>query len=114
MALALALLIGGDHALMASLARASSSSPSVEPDYGQVIVHARGNISLDEKNQLLAEGEKRSAGVPRARDRLYSRVGEQPRGSSEITEDTIGVDPVRVRRLADARACAHDHGYDPQ
>src|SRR5262249_2201257 len=31
--------------------------PSVEPDYGQVIVHGRGNLSLDEKNRTLAEVE---------------------------------------------------------
>jgi len=64
--------------------------PSVEPDYGQVIVHARGNISLEEKDRALREVEK----VVLATDGIstvYTRVGEQPRGSSEITEDTIGV-----------------------
>jgi multidrug efflux pump len=64
--------------------------PSVEPDYGQVIVHARGNLSLDEKDKTLAQVEK----TVLATDGLatvYTRVGEQPRGSSEITEDTIGV-----------------------
>src|SRR5262249_28165511 len=33
--------------------------PKVEPDYGQVVVHARGNLSLDEKNRLVGEVEKR-------------------------------------------------------
>ncbi|MBS0249123.1 MAG: efflux RND transporter permease subunit, partial [Proteobacteria bacterium] len=64
--------------------------PSVEPDYGQVIVHARGNLSLDEKDGILKQVEK----VVLATDGLktvYTRVGEQPRGSSELTEDTIGV-----------------------
>ncbi|WP_137043369.1 efflux RND transporter permease subunit [Pseudolabrys sp. FHR47] len=64
--------------------------PSVEPDYGQVIVHARGNLSLEEKDKTLAQVEK----TVLATDGLatvYTRVGEQPRGSSEITEDTIGV-----------------------
>ena len=64
--------------------------PKVEPDYGQVIVHARGNLSLDEKDKALRQVEK----VVLATDGLktvYTRVGEQPRGSSEITEDTIGV-----------------------
>ena len=40
--------------------------PKVEPDYGQVIVHARGNLSLDEKNRLVGEVEKRVLGVRRA------------------------------------------------
>jgi multidrug efflux pump len=64
--------------------------PNVEPDYGQVIVHARGNISLDEKNRLVGEVEKRVLNTPGLQT-VYARVGEQPRGMSEITEDTIGV-----------------------
>jgi len=64
--------------------------PAVEPDYGQVIVHARGNVSLEEKDKVIRQVEK----VVLATDGLktvYTRVGEQPRGSNEITEDTIGV-----------------------
>src|SRR5262249_32204586 len=33
------------------LGRGVEFFPSVEPDYGQVIVHGRGNLSLDEKNR---------------------------------------------------------------
>src|SRR6187401_2232497 len=33
--------------------------PKVEPDYGQVIIHARGNISLDEKDRLVRQVEDR-------------------------------------------------------
>jgi multidrug efflux pump len=55
-----------------------------------VVVHARGNISLDEKNGLVGEVEKHVLTTPGLRT-VYTRVGEQPRGSSEITEDTIGV-----------------------
>ncbi len=64
--------------------------PNVEPDYGQVIVHARGNLSLDEKDKTLAQVEKTVLATDGLRT-VYTRVGEQPRGSSEITEDTIGV-----------------------
>ncbi len=64
--------------------------PNVEPDFGQVIVHGRGNISLDEKNRILTEVEKRVLGTP-GLSTVYTRIGEQPRGSSEITEDTIGI-----------------------
>src|SRR5262249_20279698 len=60
------------------------------PDYGQVIVHARGNLSLDEKNRLVAEVEQRVLSFKGLKT-VYSRVGEQPRGMNEITEDTIGV-----------------------
>ena len=64
--------------------------PAVEPDYGQVIVHARGNLALDEKNAMLAAAEKRVLEAKGLKT-VYTRVGEQPRGSSEISEDTIGV-----------------------
>jgi multidrug efflux pump len=64
--------------------------PSVEPDYGQVIVHGRGNLSLDEKNRAIAEVEKRVLAFNGLKT-VYTRIGEQPRGLGELTEDTIGV-----------------------
>ena len=64
--------------------------PNVEPDFGQVIVHGRGNIALEEKNRVIAEVEKRVLDT-KGLSTVYTRVGEQPRGSSEISEDTIGV-----------------------
>lgn len=64
--------------------------PSVEPDYGQVIVHGRGNISLDEKDAAVRQVEKTVLATPGLKT-VYTRVGEQPQGSNEITEDTIGV-----------------------
>ncbi len=64
--------------------------PSVEPDYGQVIVHARGNLSLEEKNRLVGEVEKRVLAFDGLAT-IYTRIGTQPRGTNEITEDTIGV-----------------------
>ena len=64
--------------------------PSVEPDYGQVIVHARGNLSLDEKDGILKQVEKVVLATKGLKT-VYTRIGEQPRGSNELTEDTIGV-----------------------
>jgi multidrug efflux pump len=64
--------------------------PAVEPDFGQAIIHARGNISLDEKVTAVLEVEKSVLTLPGMKT-VYTRVGEQPRGSGEISEDTIGV-----------------------
>jgi multidrug efflux pump len=64
--------------------------PNVEPDYGLVIVHGRGNLSLDEKNRVVAEIEERVLTFDSLKT-VYSRIGEQPRGNGDITEDTIGV-----------------------
>lgn len=64
--------------------------PSVEPDYGQVIVHGRGNLSIEEKDKALRTVEQHVVGFPGVQT-VYTRTGEQPRGMSEISEDTIGV-----------------------
>jgi multidrug efflux pump len=64
--------------------------PSVEPDYGQVLVHGRGNLSLEEKNRIVGDVEKRVLAFDGLKT-VYTRIGEQPRGMSELTEDTIGV-----------------------
>ncbi|HZD92532.1 MAG TPA: efflux RND transporter permease subunit, partial [Pseudolabrys sp.] len=64
--------------------------PSVEPDYGQVIVHARGNLSLTEEDKAVRQVEKVVLATKGLKT-VYTRVGEQPRGSSDIAEDTIGV-----------------------
>lgn len=64
--------------------------PNVEPDFGQVIIHGRGNLALEEKNRVIAEVEKRVLTTDGLKT-VYTRVGDQPRGSSEITEDTIGI-----------------------
>ena len=79
--------------------------PNVEPDYGQVIVHARGNLSLEEKNRVVGEVEHRVLGSKGLKT-VYARIGEQPRGMGELTEDTIGVIQFE---FADWRARAPAH-----
>ncbi len=79
--------------------------PNVEPDYGQVIVHARGNLSLEEKNRVVGEVEHRVLGSEGLKT-VYARIGEQPRGMGELTEDTIGVIQFE---FADWRARAPAH-----
>jgi multidrug efflux pump len=72
------------------LGRGVEFFPTVEPDYGQVIVHGRGNLSLDEKDRLVGEVEKRVLAFDGLKT-VYTRIGEQPRGMGELSEDTIGV-----------------------
>jgi multidrug efflux pump len=55
-----------------------------------VIVHARGNLSLEEKDRLIDAVEKHVREFPGVKT-VSTRIGEQPRGMSEITEDTVGV-----------------------
>jgi multidrug efflux pump len=64
--------------------------PSVEPDYGQAIVHGRGNLSIDEKDQAVRAVEQRVLAA-KGLTTVYTRTGEQPRGMQDLSEDTIGV-----------------------
>src|SRR5437588_117349 len=85
-----ALLLVAVQMTYGRLGRGVEFFPSVEPDYGQVIVHARGNLALDEKNLLVGEVERRVLAFDGIKT-VYARIGEQPRGMAELTEDTIGV-----------------------
>ena len=64
--------------------------PKVEPDFGQVLIHARGNLSLDEKNRLIRAVEERVLATEGLKT-VYARIGEQPRTTADLSEDTIGV-----------------------
>ena len=63
--------------------------PDIEPDYGLVQVRARGNLSIQEKDQLVRQVEQRLLGMPEL-ETVYARSGENQRGSDEVTEDTVG------------------------
>src|SRR6187397_2903282 len=54
-----ALLLVAVQAVYGKLGKGVEFFPKVEPDYGQVVVHARGNLSLDEKDRLVTDVEKR-------------------------------------------------------
>src|ERR1700755_963806 len=87
--LALALLIGVQMAY-GKLGRGVEFFPKVEPDYGQVVIHGRGNLSLDEKDRLVRTVEERVLKFAGLKT-VYPRAGEQPRQNNELGEDTIGV-----------------------
>lgn len=63
--------------------------PNVEPDYGIVQIHARGNLSITEKDQLVRQVEERILPMNELKT-VYARSGESQKGSSEVSEDTIG------------------------
>ncbi len=63
--------------------------PNVEPDFGIVQVHARGNLSITEKDEFVRRVEERILPMKELRT-VYARSGESQKGSSEVSEDTIG------------------------
>ncbi len=64
--------------------------PDVEPEYGLLYVHARGNLSLDEKDAVTRTAEQRLIGWPGI-STVYTRVGSVQGGANEIAEDVVGV-----------------------
>ncbi|WP_127521160.1 efflux RND transporter permease subunit [Mesorhizobium sp. Z1-4] len=64
--------------------------PSVEPDYGLLYVHARGNLSLQEQDALTRQAEERLLGWPGIKS-VYTRVGSTRGGGADVPEDVVGV-----------------------
>lgn len=83
--------------------------PKVEPDQAVLQIHARGNLSVEEKDALVAEVEKRILDLQRERGELKSIItltGEQER-RDDTPEDVIGTIRLEFvawdqRRRADA------------
>jgi multidrug efflux pump len=86
--LAVALLVGVVQAY-GTFGNGVEFFPNIEPDFGLVQVRARGNLSIQEKDKLVAQVEQRLLGMPEI-ETVYARAGDGQRGSNEVTEDTIG------------------------
>ena len=77
--------------------------PNVEPDYGLLYVHARGNLSIEEKDALVRQAEARMARLAEHQIGLYPRRRQRGRGWRGRRRGRGRRHPVRVRRLARAR-----------
>lgn len=88
LALTVALLIGVQYTY-SQYGAGIEFFPDVEPEYGLLYVHARGNLSLEEMDQATRQAESRLLGWPGI-ESVYTRVG-QTRGASDVPEDVVGV-----------------------
>nr|WP_298522062.1 efflux RND transporter permease subunit [uncultured Halomonas sp.] len=61
--------------------------PSVEPDSAQLLIHARGDLSVEEKDAVVRRVETRLQGISEVKS-LYARSYATP--NREIGEDVIG------------------------
>ncbi len=64
--------------------------PNVEPDYGLLYVHARGNLSLAEIDTAVGEAERRILGWPGLKS-VYTVSGKTRGGNDQVAEDVVGV-----------------------
>ncbi|MGB8818108.1 MAG: efflux RND transporter permease subunit [Rhizobiaceae bacterium] len=86
--LALALLVAVPYTY-GKVGKGVEFFPNVEPDYGLLYVHARGNMSLDEKDRLVRKAEERILGWPGIKT-VYTRVGAGGGQGNEVAPDVIG------------------------
>lgn len=64
--------------------------PNVEPEYGLLYVHARGNLSLEEQDAAVRLAEERILGWPGV-ESVYTRVGQVTGGGTDVAADVVGV-----------------------
>ena len=82
-------LLAGVYAAYGHFGRGVEFFPDVEPENAVLHVHARGDLSVDERDQLVREVEQRILGMPEFAS-IYARSGTRFR-SDEVSEDTIGI-----------------------
>ncbi len=80
-------VIGITYAAYAQIGKGVEFFPDVEPETAQVLVHARGDLSIFEKDDLLKDVEQRLYGMPELKS-LYARSFN--RSQSNVSEDVIG------------------------
>ncbi len=63
--------------------------PSIEPDYAEVLIHARGNFSVDDKDKIVSKVEKLVLNNQYVAN-SYSKSGKIKNGGRESSDDIIG------------------------
>lgn len=64
--------------------------PNVEPDYGLLYVHARGNLSINEMDALTRQAEVRLLGWPGIKT-VYTSAGRPSGQGNAVDPDVVGV-----------------------
>ncbi len=63
--------------------------PNIEPEIASILVHARGNLSIDEKDIILKQVESRVLDIEGI-DVFYTSVGKNDQNNQDSAEDVIG------------------------
>lgn len=105
--LTLAGLIGA-WSLYAIFGKGVEFFPKVEPDFATILVHARGNLSLEQQDALVREVEQEVLAFDDAFESVYARTG----GTSspligDVAEDVVGRISVEFKDW-DKRAPANE------
>ncbi len=88
------------------LGRGVEFFPDIEPEFARVQVHARGDLSIWEKDQLVRRAEERILGVDAIRH-VYARTLDNPnQGGQDLAEDVIGIIQLEFRDWSVRRPAA--------
>ncbi|MCB9989953.1 MAG: efflux RND transporter permease subunit [Rhodospirillales bacterium] len=85
---ALMMLIGV-QVVYGKLGKGVEFFPDIEPDFASVLIHARGNLSIYEKDALVREVEDHILEVDGV-ETFYTRSGKAAQQGAELAEDVIG------------------------
>lgn len=83
------LLLIGVQMTYAHFGKGTEFFPDIEPDFANVLVHARGNLSVYEQDKLVREVEERVIGMDGIKT-VYARAGKSAQKGSELAADVIG------------------------
>jgi multidrug efflux pump len=83
-------LVAGSWWAYGTYGRGVEFFPTVEPEQAQVLVHARGDKSVVERDRLVREVEGRILGIPGI-EHVYARTALAWRGGDDIDEDVVGL-----------------------
>lgn len=64
--------------------------PEVESDFAIVLVHARGNLSLEQKDEIMSDVEQRVFELKEDFDSVFTRTGMTGSLGMDVSEDVIG------------------------
>ncbi len=102
---AVAALIGV-QVLYATVGRGIEFFPDIEPDSAKLYVHARGNLSTEEKATLVLDVEREVLAIDAFKS-VYTVVGKIDGGGQRVASDVIGAIQVEFKDWSE-RAPAQD------
>ena len=83
------LALVGSYAAYAQFGKGVEFFPEVEPEMALVQVHARGDLSIREKDRIVRQVESRILAMPELAA-VYARSYNSPSGQGSTSEDVIG------------------------
>lgn len=83
------MVIVGSYLIYGQFGRGVEFFPDVEPEFAQIQIHARGDLSILEKDDIVARVEQRVLNMPEL-EFVYARSFNQASGQN-MSEDVIGV-----------------------